>query len=263
MSIRIATTACSRSTAPGRPSDLRGPVVRRADRLDTVARGAQLVLVPNASPFERDKHAQRDTLLAQRTGEWTGAAIAYLNVVGGQDALVFDGASVVADGDGTCIRPRRRSPTSGWWSISIRPRGRFTPVQWMEDGDESRDRAWPGAPWCAAPATTAPRTASSARGWGFPAASIRRWCWRSPSDALGAGNVTAVRHAVALHLRPERMILHEEQCARDGREARSRVPIEKRRSSGFLDTLAPKCSRARHGSIRPRKTCSRARVVHS
>ena len=66
----------------------------------TVAKGAQLVLVPNASPFERDKHAQRDTLLAQRVSE-TGAAIAYLNVVGGQDALVFDGASVVADGDGS------------------------------------------------------------------------------------------------------------------------------------------------------------------
>src|SRR5688572_21128967 len=57
----------------------------------TVAAGAQVVMVPNASPFERDKHAQRDTLLAQRAQE-TGAAIAYLNVVGGQDAVVFDGA---------------------------------------------------------------------------------------------------------------------------------------------------------------------------
>ena len=35
----------------------------------TVAKGAQLVLVPNASPFERDKHAQRDALLAQRA-QW-------------------------------------------------------------------------------------------------------------------------------------------------------------------------------------------------
>jgi predicted amidohydrolase len=41
----------------------------------TVRSGAQLVLVPNASPFERDKHAQRDGLLAQRVRE-TGAAIA-------------------------------------------------------------------------------------------------------------------------------------------------------------------------------------------
>ncbi|HPF74973.1 MAG TPA: nitrilase-related carbon-nitrogen hydrolase, partial [Xanthomonadaceae bacterium] len=61
--------------------------------------GAELVLVPNASPFERDKHAGRDHLLAQRTQE-SGCAIAYLNVIGGQDALVFDGGSVLADGDG-------------------------------------------------------------------------------------------------------------------------------------------------------------------
>src|SRR6478736_8641992 len=65
----------------------------------TVEAGAQLVLVPNASPFERDKHAQRDGLIAQRVAE-AGAALAYLNVVGGQDSVVFDGASVIADGDG-------------------------------------------------------------------------------------------------------------------------------------------------------------------
>src|SRR5690606_36444144 len=59
---------------------------------DTVKAGAQLVLVANASPFERGKHAQRDALLAERTRE-SGAALAYLNLVGGQDALVFDGAS--------------------------------------------------------------------------------------------------------------------------------------------------------------------------
>ena len=67
---------------------------------DTAKAGAELVLVPNASPFERDKHAQRDALLAQRVRE-TGVGLAYLNAVGGQDAVVFDGASVVADGDGT------------------------------------------------------------------------------------------------------------------------------------------------------------------
>ncbi|HWU53009.1 MAG TPA: nitrilase-related carbon-nitrogen hydrolase, partial [Tahibacter sp.] len=64
-----------------------------------VRAGAELVLVPNASPFERDKHAQRDALLAARVAE-SPVALAYLNVVGGQDALVFDGASVLADADG-------------------------------------------------------------------------------------------------------------------------------------------------------------------
>ncbi|MEO5963743.1 MAG: nitrilase-related carbon-nitrogen hydrolase, partial [Thermomonas sp.] len=48
----------------------------------TVESGAQLVLSLNASPFERDKHAQRDAVLAQRVAE-SGVAIAYLNMVGG------------------------------------------------------------------------------------------------------------------------------------------------------------------------------------
>ncbi|HAI58307.1 MAG TPA: NAD+ synthase, partial [Xanthomonadaceae bacterium] len=65
----------------------------------TVAAGARLVVVPNASPFERDKQADRDALLATRQRE-TGAAIAYLNLVGGQDEIVFDGASVLVDADG-------------------------------------------------------------------------------------------------------------------------------------------------------------------
>lgn len=61
--------------------------------------GAALVLVPNASPFERGKPEQRDALLAERVRE-SGVALAYLNVVGGQDDVVFDGSSVLADADG-------------------------------------------------------------------------------------------------------------------------------------------------------------------
>ena len=109
---------------------------------ETVAAGAQLVLVPNASPFERDKHAQRDVLLMQRAQE-TGAAIAYLNGVGGQDAVVFDGASVVADGDGT-VHPAAAAFTDQWLVVDFDPDTRsFTPLQWMDDADESRDAlAW-------------------------------------------------------------------------------------------------------------------------
>lgn len=109
---------------------------------DSVRAGAQLVLVPNASPYERGKHAQRDALLAERTRD-SGAAIAYLNVVGGQDALVFDGASVVADGDGT-VHPAAAAFTEQWLAVDFDPEGRrFTPVLWMDDGDESMDAlAW-------------------------------------------------------------------------------------------------------------------------
>ncbi|MBN5143565.1 NAD+ synthase [Stenotrophomonas maltophilia] len=109
---------------------------------DTVREGAQLVVVPNASPYERGKHAQRDAVLAARTRE-SGAAIAYLNVVGGQDALVFDGASVVADGDGT-VHPAAAAFVDQWLVVEYDGETRrFLPHVWMDDGDESMDAlAW-------------------------------------------------------------------------------------------------------------------------
>ena len=112
----------------------------------TCAAGATLVLVPNASPFERDKHAQRDALLAQRAAETQasgGAALAYLNVVGGQDALVFDGASVLADGDGV-VHPAAAAFVDDWLVADFDPETRrFHAVRWTVDGDESRDAlAW-------------------------------------------------------------------------------------------------------------------------
>lgn len=109
---------------------------------DTIRAGAQLVVVPNASPYERGKHAQRDAVLAARTRE-SGAAIAYLNVVGGQDALVFDGASVVADGDGT-VHPAAAAFVDQWLVVEYDGETRrFMPHVWMDDGDESMDAlAW-------------------------------------------------------------------------------------------------------------------------
>ena len=61
--------------------------------------GAELLLVPNGSPFEVDKFQQRVDLARARASE-TGLAIAYVNQVGGQDELVFDGGSFVINGDG-------------------------------------------------------------------------------------------------------------------------------------------------------------------
>ena len=61
--------------------------------------GAELLLVPNGSPFEVDKFQQRVDLARARAAE-TGLAIAYVNQVGGQDELVFDGGSFVVNGDG-------------------------------------------------------------------------------------------------------------------------------------------------------------------
>lgn len=104
----------------------------------TVAAGARLVVVPNASPFERDKLADRDALMAARTGE-VRTAIAYLNLVGGQDEIVFDGASVLADADGR-LHPAARAFEDHWLIADFdAASGRFTPVQWPAEDDESRE----------------------------------------------------------------------------------------------------------------------------
>lgn len=61
--------------------------------------GARFLLVPNGSPYELNKDESRIALVKRRVTE-TGLPIAYLNRVGGQDELVFEGASFVINGDG-------------------------------------------------------------------------------------------------------------------------------------------------------------------
>jgi len=63
------------------------------------AAGAQVLLVPNASPFHVSKRAERRHVVGQRI-EATGIPLVYCNLLGGQDELVFDGASFVMDGKG-------------------------------------------------------------------------------------------------------------------------------------------------------------------
>ncbi len=202
------------------------------------AAGAQLVLVPNASPFERDKHAQRDALLAQRVAETRvdgpGTALAYLNMVGGQDALVFDGASVLADGDGI-VHPAAAAFLDDWLVADFDPGSRrFDAVRWVVDGDESRDAlAW---------RAVVRGTGDYCRKNGFDKA----WLGLSGGidsslvlaiavDALGADNVTAVRM-------PSRFTadlsndLAAEQCAALGVRLLE-LPIEMP-FQGYLDTLA-------------------------
>nr|MDQ2972044.1 NAD+ synthase [Pseudomonadota bacterium] len=64
------------------------------------AAGAELLLVINASPYDMQQAATRERLLAQRARE-NDLSIAYVNVVGGQDDLLFDGASLLVAADGT------------------------------------------------------------------------------------------------------------------------------------------------------------------
>jgi NAD+ synthase (glutamine-hydrolysing) len=65
-------------------------------------RGCDLLAVINASPYEREKDDARLALCRQRAQE-ASCALAYVNIVGGQDELVFDGDSMVVDVTGTLI----------------------------------------------------------------------------------------------------------------------------------------------------------------
>jgi NAD+ synthase (glutamine-hydrolysing) len=68
----------------------------------TCAAGAGLLVVPNASPYERGKDDTRLELCQRRARE-AGATLAYVNMVGGQDELVFDGDSIIVDAAGQLL----------------------------------------------------------------------------------------------------------------------------------------------------------------
>ncbi len=158
---------------------------------ETADLGAQLVVVPNASPFERDKNAQRDALLAQRVRE-SKVALAYLNVVGGQDELVFDGSSVLADGDGT-VHPNARAFDDQWLVADFNADTRkFQRITWDEETDESAESlAWRGivrgiADYCG-------KNGFSKLWLGLSGGVDSALVLALAVDALGADAVTAVR----------------------------------------------------------------------
>jgi len=71
-----------------------------SDVCETLAEtGAQILLVPNGSPYHRGKPAVRTNLMVARVVE-TGLPLVYLNMIGGQDDQVFDGASFVLNPGG-------------------------------------------------------------------------------------------------------------------------------------------------------------------
>jgi len=89
-SVEIAIAICEDLWQDGGPVS----VCRRS--------GAGLLVVPNASPYERDKDDVRLDLVVRRARE-AGSALAYANMVGGQDELVFDGDSILVTADGTLV----------------------------------------------------------------------------------------------------------------------------------------------------------------
>ena len=93
------------------------------------ASGAEILIVINGSPFEADKGGERFALAAQRVGE-VKLPLIYVNQVGGQDELVFDGASFVIAADGNL---RARAPSFQEHLLTTR---------WLAPADGVTDGAW-------------------------------------------------------------------------------------------------------------------------
>jgi NAD+ synthase (glutamine-hydrolysing) len=89
--VRFGVLICEDSWEPG-PAQM------------TRERGAEILLVPNASPYRDDKLPARENMFSQRFAD-TGLPMVYCNLVGGQDELVFDGRSMLMDAQGSLSAP--------------------------------------------------------------------------------------------------------------------------------------------------------------
>jgi NAD+ synthase (glutamine-hydrolysing) len=87
---RIGLTICEDIWTPGHPAQ------------EEALAGATLIVNASASPYFADKGRQREQMLVQRARD-NLCAVAFCNLVGGQDELVFDGHSVVLDHEGTVL----------------------------------------------------------------------------------------------------------------------------------------------------------------
>jgi NAD+ synthase (glutamine-hydrolysing) len=82
------------------------------------AAGAQVLLVINASPYEVDKQTQREVAVVQGRVRETGVPVVFVNLIGGQDELVFDGNSFVMDAAGT-VTQRAPAFTEGLYVVDL------------------------------------------------------------------------------------------------------------------------------------------------
>jgi NAD+ synthase (glutamine-hydrolysing) len=97
-----------------------GPVQQAADT------GARLLININASPFHAGKRNEREQLVIRRVRE-SGLPIMYVNLVGGQDELVFDGGSFVVDREGVLTR-RAPDCEAGLYPVDFRVDETVTPL---------------------------------------------------------------------------------------------------------------------------------------
>jgi NAD+ synthase (glutamine-hydrolysing) len=107
--VRIGVSICEDAFSPT------GPIAAQA------AGGAELVVNINASPYYAGRLAERARMLATRAAD-ASCALAYVNQVGGQDELVFDGASMLFNAQGElCARAPQFAETTLVYDLDVQP----------------------------------------------------------------------------------------------------------------------------------------------
>ena len=97
--------------------------------------GAELLLIPNASPYREGKIATRVAMFETCHAD-AGLPAVYCNLVGGQDELVFDGRSMLMDGDGS-LSPPAALAEDHLLVVEYDPAGRrFEPIHWPAAEDD-------------------------------------------------------------------------------------------------------------------------------
>ncbi len=110
--VRVGVSICEDAWDP------QGPINQQA------AGGAELVVNINASPYYARRWPERARMLATRAAD-ASCALVYLNMVGGQDELVFDGASMVFDAEGNMLASLRQFEEQlAVFDLEVRPRYR-------------------------------------------------------------------------------------------------------------------------------------------
>jgi len=100
------------------------------------AAGAELIVVINASPWDAAKQREREATLSARARE-TGCAIAYVNLVGGQDEVVYDGGSLLVNGDGSIAARAAAFVDTLLWVEFDRDTRTLHPENWPVAADSS------------------------------------------------------------------------------------------------------------------------------
>jgi NAD+ synthase len=130
--------------------------------------GAEILLVPNGSPYHRGKTEERFNIAAARVTE-SGLPLVYLNQVGGQDELVFDGASFILNADCSLACQLTRRPSRS-------PCGRRARTAGC-----AGKRPWPRSRRAGRPITR-PVSWACAIMWKRTAFPV--WCWACPAASI-------------------------------------------------------------------------------